>query len=130
MVRQRIQISIVLLLCFASSGAQWDVVQTFAWGRMMANYSRAMPLAEAMAKTFDGEMCPLCRLVANARKQEQSRSGIPEVRNEAKILLFFQTVPKVIVEAPRSAAWIPGDGAAMTEGRSAPLLPPPRAASA
>ena len=129
-MRQRGQISIVLFLCIIATGAQWDLLQAFAWGRMMANHSRTMPLAKAVTKTFDGEMCPICRMVANAKQQERSRSAVPEVKIGSKILLFFQAAPKVIVEAPRSVAWCPSEAPVMTVDRPAPPLPPPRAALA
>jgi hypothetical protein len=95
-------------------------MQVFAWGRMTVEHAQSMPLTQAVAKTFDGEMCGICRMVANAKKQEQSRSNVPELKMESKILLFFQAAPKVVVEAPRSATVV-------TAGRSAPPVPPPRA---
>jgi len=125
-VRQRIQVLVVTLLCFIAAGAQWDLVQVYAWGRMMADHSRTMTLSDAVSKTFDGEMCPICRMVAKARQKEQSQSNVPEVRIESKILLFFQAVPAVIVGAPRAVACFPGDASAMTKDRSAPPVPPPK----
>jgi len=125
-LRHRVQISLVLLLCFLAAGAQWDLVQVFAWGRMMAGHAKTMPLSQAVTKTFDGEMCGICRMVAHARKQERSRSDCPEMKMEAKVLLFFQAVPRVVVAPPRSTAWRPSEAAAVTAGRSAPPVPPPR----
>ena len=96
----------------------------------MAMDSRTMPLPEAVIKILDGEMCPLCSLVAKAKQQERSRSDVPEARIESKLLFFFQAVPKVMVEAPGAVAWLPSDSPAMTAVRSAPPVPPPRAALA
>ncbi len=90
-------------------------------------HAQAMPLSQAVAKTFDGEMCAICRMVADAKKQEQSRSNVPEPKMETKILLFFQAAPRVVVDAPRSATWHPTEAVVMTTGRSAPPVPPPRA---
>jgi len=126
-VRHRIQISIGLFLCFIATGAQWDLLQTFAWGRMVVNHSRAMPLAQAVRKTFDGELCSICRMVAKAEKQERANSDIPNTKFESKILFFFQAVPKVIVAAPCPVVWCPTEGTAVTAGRSSPPVPPPRA---
>ena len=92
----------------------------------MADHSRTMTLSNAFSKTFDGEMCPICRMVAKARQKEQSQSNVPEVRIESKILLFFQAVPAVIVGEPRADACFPGDASAMTKDRSAPPVPPPK----
>lgn len=90
-------------------------------------HARSMPLSRAVATTFDGEMCGICKMVANAKKQEQPRSNGPELKMESKILLFFQVAPIVVVEAPRSAAWHPTEATVVTAGRSAPPVPPPRA---
>jgi hypothetical protein len=117
----------MLLACLLPLGAQWDLIQVFAWGRMTMEHAQAMPLAQAVAKTFDGEMCDICRMVADAKQQEQSRSHLPELKLESKILLFFQPAPGFVVEVPRSAAWRPTEAAVMTTGRSAPPVPPPRA---
>ena len=117
----------MLVLWFMATGAQWDLIQIFAWGRMTVEHAHSMPLSQAVAKTFDGEMCGICRMVANAKKQEQSRSNFPELKMESKILLFFQAAPKIVVEAPRTAAWLPAEASVITAGRSAPPVPPPRA---
>jgi len=117
----------MLLLCFLGTGTQWDLIQVFAWGRMIAGHTQAMPLAEAVAKTFDGEMCSICRMVNNAKKQDQSRSNLPELKPERKIVLFVETVHNVVVRAPLSAAWCPVEETIVSAGRSAPPVPPPRA---
>ena len=129
-VRQRLQLIVVFFLCVTATGAQWDLLQSFAWGRMMMGYARAMPLSQAVARTFDGEMCGLCRMVANAKKQEQPRSDFPSPKPETKIVFFFQPAPKVILAAPFSAAWRPAVSSALTEARPAPPVPPPRRAAA
>jgi len=110
-------------------GAQWDLLQTFGWGRMLANYSRTMPLGKAVEKTFNGQMCRICRMVANARNQDPSPPAAPEAKSAGKALLFFQAVPQVIVEAPRAVGELASDSPAITETRSAPPVPPPRAGS-
>jgi hypothetical protein len=126
LVRSRFSIPIVLLLCAVATGSQWDLLQTFAWGRMMVMNSQAMPLSAAVGRTFSGEMCGLCRLVAQAEKQEKSRSDIPEVKMAGKVLLYFQPAPAIVVAAPEARAWFAGGSPAATEGRSAPPVPPPR----
>jgi hypothetical protein len=102
------------------------LVQIFAWGRMITEHSQTMPISQAIAKTFDGEMCGICQMVADAQKQERSRSDVPQGQIEIKTLLFFQTAPQVIVEAPRGIAWRPSDSRETTVERSAPPVPPPR----
>jgi hypothetical protein len=125
-VRRRIHISLVLALCVVGTGAQWDVVQVFAWVRMTVNYSRAMPVEAAVARTFDGEMCSICRLVANAKKQEQSRSSLPEIKVQSKQLLFCQIPSPLFIEVPLITVWRPCDTPALAELNFAPSVPPPR----
>ena len=58
----------VLFAWLLASGAQWDLLQGFAWGRMIATYSRTMPLNEAVRLAFTPEnLCGLCKMVAEAR---------------------------------------------------------------
>jgi len=89
-----------------------------------------MSVSAAVSQTFGGEMCGICRMVAAARHQEQSRSDVPDSKVEGKILMFFQAAPKVILEPRCVMACLPDRSSAMTRGRSAPPLPPPRAACA
>jgi hypothetical protein len=96
---------------------------------MLVINSRSMPLSTAVTQTFSGEMCPICQLVANAQKQEKSRSEIPESKLAGKILLYFQKPPAVVVVAPDGGAWFTGNPPVATEGRVAPPVPPPRGAS-
>ncbi|MGD1030917.1 MAG: hypothetical protein ABSA05_07210 [Opitutaceae bacterium] len=121
-----LQIPVLILLCVIAAGAQWDLVQVYAWGRMVADHSSTMPLQEAVTKTFDGEMCPICRMVAKARQQEQSRSAAAKSAVAGKVLLFFQAVPPVILAGPGSYAWLPGESRPMAELRWAPPVPPPK----
>lgn len=105
---------------------QWDLLQVFAWGRMIADHSRTMPLSSAVAKTFDGEMCPLCRMVAKAKSQAPSRSGMPELKLDSRIALFCQAAPELIVESPRAERWRSVDCASGPSLGFAPPVPPPR----
>jgi len=129
-LRHRLQIPLVLFLCFMATGAQWDLLQMFAWGRMMAGHAQTMPLSRAVAKTFDGEMCAVCRMVADAKKQDRARSAVPEPKGAGRIFLFFQAAPKIAIEPPGSTAWRPGEATVASATRSAPPSPPPRLALA
>jgi hypothetical protein len=73
-------------------------------------------------------MCPICRAVDDARKQEQSERSFPEVKFESKILLFIEPTPEVIFEGPISVAWFPAESSADAPERPSPPVPPPRAA--
>jgi hypothetical protein len=125
-LRRRLQLSLVLFLCCLATGSQWEVLQVFAWGRMMVNYSRSEPMAEAVGDTFSGKMCSICRLVANARHQEQSHPEQPTPQSETKVILFFQSVPLVVVAAPQVVGRIADAQWALTRDRALPPVPPPR----
>jgi hypothetical protein len=64
------RLSALFVLCawLLASGAHWDFVQGFAWGRMIATYSKTMPLAEAVRLTFTADnLCGVCTFVADNR---------------------------------------------------------------
>lgn len=66
----------VLLAWLLATGAQWDLLQGFAWGRMIASYSRTMPLNEAVRLTFTPEnLCGLCKVVAEVRTRADADHG-------------------------------------------------------
>lgn len=125
-VRRRIPIVCLLVLSVLGTGAQWDLLQVFAWGRMIVNHSRSMTLIAAVETTFDGETCGLCRAVQRAKEQEASHSPVPALKVDGKILLFFQTPVPVIVVAPPLDGWRRADSVPPEEIGFPPPVPPPR----
>ncbi len=68
----------IFVLCawLLASGAQWDLLQSFAWGRMIATYSQTMPMADAIRLTFTADnLCGVCEFVADARTRDSSEAG-------------------------------------------------------
>lgn len=126
-VGKRVQISCMLALCILGCGAQWDLLQLFAWGRMFAEHAQSMSVTAAVRKTFDGEMCPLCRFVASA-KQQQARTPAPAVKGDTKLQLFFHAPAVVVVEKPVCLGWREAGSAAWISADLAPPVPPPRQA--
>lgn len=120
----------LLVLSVLGSGVQWDLLQLFAWGRMISEHARTMTFAAAVGKTFDGEMCPLCGMAAAAKKQEQSLPNAPDTQSENKLLLFFQSGARVIISAPGVEFGPPGDVMLPADVCFAPPVPPPRQACA
>ena len=124
---RRIQLVVVLLAWFMATGAQWDLVQTYGWGRMFAGYSRTMPWCDALQKTFSGEMCGVCRAVAAAKQHEHENApALPGDKGFVKIALLCQPVPTIICSAPEIPRWSLSDVEAEGVLRSAPPVPPPR----
>lgn len=127
-MKRRFQIIIVLLAWFMASGAQWDLVQTFAWGRMFATYSQSMPLLRAVKLTFTpGNMCSICKAV-NEAKQQESTPAVPGGKADSKLLLVFQSAQNVILKVPAQETWSLSDQFPLSAQRSNPPTPPPRIA--
>lgn len=126
---RRLQFTTVLLAWLLATGSQWDCAQVFAWGKMVANYSRTMPTLDAVRLTFaPGNECDLCVSVGDA-KQRQNNPATPAAKMPGKILLVFQPAPAVIVTAPEIFSWSPSDPLmALGASRASPPVPPPRAA--
>lgn len=120
----------MLSLCVAATGVQWDLVQVVAWGRMMAGHAERMPLSEAVSKTFDGEMCGLCRLVAKAGKSDQSRTTLPDDAVKDRMLLLLGHPPRIVLGVPAAPHGRPDDQSVPASDRAEPQVPPPRSAPA
>jgi hypothetical protein len=63
-----------LLAVLVLSGGHWFMLQSIAWGRMIADFSRQDTFSTAVAKTFSGKHpCPLCLKVRAGWQQEKQR---------------------------------------------------------
>lgn len=127
-MRHKASLVFTLTAWLLATGSHWDLVQTFAWGRMIADYARAMPLTEAVSKTFSPQtMCPLCHVVAEAKQQESRNTTVPDAKSPSKIVLVYASapltsaprIPTVLGELDLAARWESND-------RAAPVSPPPR----
>lgn len=109
-----------------ATGSHWDLVQSFAWGRMIATYSQSMPLAQAIRLTFTADnMCGVCEIVQTG-KQDPATPGAGKL--DLKVQLAFQAVPVVVIEAPAVNPWHGYERTPPSVPRTAPPVPPPRAA--
>jgi hypothetical protein len=125
---RRFALILTLTAWLFATGSHWDLVQTFGWGRMIASYSKTMPLAEAIRLTFTTDnVCSICVLVQDA-KQAGNDATVPGGRLETKVLLVFQPVPSVVVSAPDCSSWHLAENSVSSLGRSSPPTPPPRGA--
>jgi hypothetical protein len=126
-VRQRLSLIFTLAAWLFATGSQWDLVQTFAWGRMFVINAQTMPLLRAAKLTFSPEgRCELCSAVSDAKQQQENSATVPGGKLDAKILLAFEPAPAPVVAAPEFAAWSLGDPLVASLARSAPPVPPPR----
>ncbi len=124
---QWLKLPLVLFTWLLATGAQWDVLQVVAWGRMFANNAQTMEISEAAKKTFSGEMCGLCKAIKTAREQEQQQQlPIPEAA-KGKIVLICQFSHCGISAAPAAIATERAPDARLPDERGdAPPVPPPR----
>jgi hypothetical protein len=128
-VRRRISIAALCLAWLCANGAIWNAVQVVAWAKMFRDYSRVMPVAQALKLTFDGEApCDLCTIAETGK--DAAREQLP--REEAlgatdKFVLSIQAAAPFVLTAP-DAVW-PGldHEAGLLRTESVPV-PPPRAA--
>ncbi len=62
------------LALFAIAGGHWAVLQSVAWGQMLADYSRDASFSTAVQKTFSGKYpCGMCKTIAEARQKEDRK---------------------------------------------------------
>lgn len=109
-----------------ATGSHWDLVQTFAWGRMIATYSQSMPLAQAIKLTFTPDnLCGVCESVSEA-KQQQDAALPSDAKSAGKILMVFQAQPVFVAELAMGGKWTPREANAAVRDRSPPPVPPPR----
>lgn len=127
-MREKVSLLLTLAAWLLATGSHWDLVQTFAWGRMLASYSQVMPFSKAVAKTFSPQtMCSLCHAVADAKQQESNGATAPGTKTPGKILLVC--APRTLVfssPAPHCAGLIAPESAPSSLDRSRPPSPPPR----
>lgn len=111
-----------------ATGSHWDLVQTFGWGRMIANYSQTMSLAQAVRLTFTPDnMCGVCTIVADA-KQSASDDALPGNNTPKKILLTCAPLALVFAgPASLCIGLLPERIAPPSAERAAPPTPPPNA---
>jgi hypothetical protein len=125
-MRSQLTKILMLVAWLLATGSHWDVVQVFAWGRMLAHNARVLPLRDALELTFSAQgRCQVCLTVQDNRPAAGEEAAAVSLL--AKEPLVFQTVTGVVVAPPTSAAWIEGATSWLTHDRTAPPTPPPRA---
>jgi hypothetical protein len=61
----------IFALCCAI-GLHWVAIQSIGWTTMLIEYSKRVPLRQAIAQTFDGSHpCALCHVVTTGKKSEK-----------------------------------------------------------
>ncbi len=126
--RRRRLIGLLFAWCLAT-GAPWDLVQVFAWGRMWTGHLQTQSASAALAATFSPEgLCGVCEVVQSAKQGSGEGETAPFPALLGKVLLL-PTLTEGVALAPDAAfaphrwIWLVGDPGL---ARAAPPVPPPR----
>lgn len=118
-----------LLALLMTLGTHWYVLQSIAWARMLATYSRSAPLREAVTQTFDGQHpCSLCLTIQAGRdREEREQQNDPSLKSEPRADWWFEralVLPQLPwVRADDAVPFVPG---LPGEIPHTPPKPPPR----
>lgn len=108
-----------------SIGAQWPLLQSVAWVKMIVDYSAAEGLSAAVGKTFSGaNPCKICKFVSEsqqAQEKEEKDLGIKKLD-----LALPNNPPFIYRESLWEAFAIPTTK--QPDFFSPPLSPPPKRA--
>ena len=107
-------------------GGHWLALQSLAWTGMLVKYSHEAQLAEAVAKTFDGQHpCALCVSIEQGKKSE--RHAPVELAKVKPV--FVLPVGGVLVRCV-GVPWVRALAETRGELRfEQPAVPPPRGAA-
>jgi hypothetical protein len=123
---RRISLIVTLFAWLLATGSHWDLVQTFAWARMVVSHSQTVSWREAVILTFDSqEMCNVCRAV-DAAKRRQADPAAPEGKVDGKVILVFEPAGGALWFSPGAATWPPSAAVALAVEPRTPPTPPPR----
>ena len=126
----------ILVLCawLLASGVHWDMVQSFAWGRMIATYSRTMPLDRAVKLTFTADnLCGICVWVAEAKTRVSDETASADTTapgapvSAAKLPLALPPGHVFVFRSLTAPEWPVNDFSPDACARPAPPTEPPRA---
>ncbi|MFH1498316.1 MAG: hypothetical protein ABII82_10870 [Verrucomicrobiota bacterium] len=127
-MRSRLATIIALCAWLLATGSHWDLVQTFAWGKMIATYAQTMPLARAVQLTFTADnLCGVCEIVSDAKQDPASPVTAPANPTEGKVLLALASPHAVILGLAELSRFPHASTPPLSHGRPAPPSEPPRA---
>jgi hypothetical protein len=111
-----------------ATGSHWDIVQTFAWGKMFTTYAQSMSYTDAAKLTFSGtDLCDVCEFVSEATEEDQSGQPGPASSGTQKILLALNPANSIVLMRPSFERWPQHQDRVPEPRRQHPPLPPPRA---
>jgi hypothetical protein len=121
-----------LVAILATLGGHWFALQSIAWGRMIADFSRQDSVGTAIAKTFSGKYpCSMCLQVRRGLHQDRERQDkLPWLKTEKMPEAVWQlrcvTAPPAPTLARIEQPFVPTFHPDHIES---PPTPPPRTSS-
>ncbi len=114
---------LIVIALAGSIGLHWTLLQPVAWVGMIVSYSQDAPLAEALAKTFDGKHpCFLCKQIARGRQSEKKS----DLQIRGKKLEFLDSRADFVFSAPAAFRLLPACNGSYVGQSETPPVPPPR----
>ena len=102
-------------------------LQVVAWTGMVVKYAQAVPLAEALEMTFDGDHpCPLCKVIRQAQTADQHEVKAPSAPE--RTLLFVES-PQPWIQSVVELARLALVPSVLSGPAVRPPVPPPRNAA-
>lgn len=111
-----------------ATGSHWDIVQTFAWGKMFATYAQSMSYTDAAKLTFSAtNLCNVCEVVSDAKQHDASDTPGPASSGTQKILLALNPANSIFLPRPDLERWPEHQDRVPPPRGQHPPVPPPRA---
>ena len=115
----------VFLASLCLTGGNLFLLQTAAWGWMIASYSSDDSLSTAISDTFSGERpCSLCNAIADTKSKTDQSASVVEL--EKLKLLSARLKPIALVPPLPGKAVIPPNSRCVKIYETGPEPPPPR----
>lgn len=105
-MRRKISLLCLLVAWVCANGVVWNAVQVVGWTKMLHDYSRVMPVGEAIKLTFSGEApCDFCRVAESGRGQAEQQLPHDVLGSAAERILFVADAAPVVVLPAPLASW-------------------------
>ena len=114
---------LLVIALIAMIGGHWAVLQTIAWGTMLADNLRDGSFSEAVERTFDGKHpCTLCKQISAGKKAEKKS----QISFEIKKLEFVSDSAAQIIKPFQSFYLLQHTDDLVRDSAHQPPSPPPR----
>lgn len=124
-MRQKASLILTLAAWLLATGSHWDLVQTFAWGKMFATYAQSMSYADAARLTFTADnFCGICEIVQEADGADESNAPVKAGTREIQLALGAHQ--PIVPPRAEISLWSLSDSPLSAASGSSPPTPPPR----